>query len=73
MITIAEATATLLMYASGVVGSGQPPPLFHVFSEVQVPCPDSETALFQEFPTWPVELDQVWRHTVLAFRAHALL
>lgn len=44
---------------AGVVGSGQPPPLFHVFSEVQVPCPDSETALFQEFPTWPVELDQI--------------
>lgn len=40
-------------------GKGLEPPLFHVFSETLVPCPSGETGLFDEFPTWPVELDQV--------------
>lgn len=35
------------------------PPLFHVFSETEHPCPSPETGLFDEFPVWPVELDQV--------------
>ncbi|CAM9178418.1 unnamed protein product [Ectocarpus sp. 12 AP-2014] len=36
-----------------------PEPLFHVFSETLSPCPSTVTGLFDEFPTWPVELDQV--------------
>lgn len=40
-------------------GKGLEPPLFHIFSETLVPCPSGETGLFDEFPTWPVELDQV--------------
>lgn len=42
-----------------VVAKGLAPPLFHVFSETIVPCPSEETGLFDEFPIWPVELDQV--------------
>ena len=42
-----------------VVGKGLVPPLFHIFSETLVPCPSGETGLFDEFPVWPVELDQV--------------
>ena len=42
-----------------VVGKGLEPPLFHIFSETLNPCPSGETGLFDEFPTWPVELDQV--------------
>lgn len=42
-----------------VVAKGLAPPLFHVFSETLIPCPPEETGLFEEFPTWPVELDQV--------------
>ncbi|CAM9182579.1 unnamed protein product [Ectocarpus sp. 8 AP-2014] len=36
-----------------------PEPLFHVFSETLSPCPSTVTGLFDEFPTWPVELDQI--------------
>eukprot|EP00904_Undaria_pinnatifida_P013653 jgi/Undpi1/9418/HiC_scaffold_27.g11875.m1 len=42
-----------------VVGKGLVPPLFHIFSETLVPCPSGETGLFDEFPVWPVELDQI--------------
>ena len=42
-----------------VVEKGLAPPLFHVFSETVIPCPSEETGLFDEFPIWPVELDQV--------------
>ena len=42
-----------------VVGKGLEAPLFHIFSETLIPCPSEETGLFDEFPTWPVELDQV--------------
>ena len=35
------------------------PPLFHVFSETSTPCPSRETGIFDEFPSWPVVLDQV--------------
>ena len=44
-----------------VVGKGLELPLFHIFSETLIPCPSGETGLFDEFPTWPVELDQVRR------------
>lgn len=39
------------------------PPLFHVFTETLRPCPSEETGVFDEFPTWPVELSQVRRTT----------
>lgn len=42
-----------------VVDKGLPKPLFHIFSETLVPCPSGETGLFDEFPTWPVDVDQV--------------
>lgn len=42
-----------------VVGRGLQAPLFHVFSETLVPCPSGEEGLFDEFPTWPVGVDQV--------------
>lgn len=42
-----------------VVGMGLETPLFHIFSETLVSCPSEETGLFDEFPTWPVKLDQV--------------
>lgn len=38
---------------------GLPEPLFHVFSETLSPCPSTVTGQFDEFPTWPVELDRV--------------
>eukprot|EP00752_Nemacystus_decipiens_P015660 g13975.t1 len=34
-------------------------PLFHVFSETLAPCPSEETGLFDEFPTWPVRMEQI--------------
>lgn len=42
---------------------GMQPPLFHVFSETEQPCPSPETGVFDEFPTWPVEIDQVRNRT----------
>lgn len=43
-----------------VVEMGLEPPVFHVFSETVLPCPSPHAGLFDEFSTWPVELDQVW-------------
>ena len=45
--------------SSEVVKKGLEPPLFHVFSETLEACPKSDTGLFDEFPSWPVVLDQV--------------
>lgn len=45
--------------AEEVMDMGLPKPLFHIFSETLAPCPSGETGLFDEFPTWPVGLDQV--------------
>lgn len=42
-----------------VADRGLQAPLFHVFSETLVPCPSGEAGLFDEFPTWPVGVDQV--------------
>ena len=42
-----------------VVGKGLERPQFHIFSETVIPCPSAQTGLFDEFPTWPVELDEV--------------
>ena len=49
----------MLTVSQEVVAKGLASPLFHVFSEALVPCPSEATGLFDEFPTWPVELDQV--------------
>lgn len=38
---------------------GIPPPVFHVFSESQQPCPRANTATFEDFPSWPVDMDEV--------------
>lgn len=37
-----------------VVRKGLVPPLFHVFSETLIPCPQDDTGIFDEFPSWPV-------------------
>lgn len=43
-----------------VMQLGGKPPLFHVFSETMVPCPNMETGFFEEFSSWaPVEKEQV--------------
>ena len=42
-----------------VVGKGLAPPLFHIFSETLLPCPSKQSGFFDEFPAWPVQLDQV--------------
>lgn len=42
-----------------VVGMGLETPLFHIFSETVLPCPSEENGIFDEFPAWPVEHDQV--------------
>ncbi|CAM9440698.1 unnamed protein product, partial [Ectocarpus fasciculatus] len=34
-------------------------PVFHIFSETFSPCPSNDTGTFDEFPTWPVEADQL--------------
>ena len=41
------------------------PPLFHVFTETLMPCPSQETGLFDEFPSWAIEADQVQARQVL--------
>lgn len=46
-------------FSEEVVGMGLKTPLFHIFSETLLQCPSLETALFDEFPTWPVQRDQV--------------
>lgn len=50
-----------------VLSRGLQTPLFHVFSETLVPCPSKETGLFDEFPTWPVGVDQVCLETEFVF------
>lgn len=39
----------------------QPQPMFHVFSEVALPCPSTEDGCFPEFFRWPIEQHQVRR------------
>lgn len=45
--------------SEGVTKRGLPAPVFHIFSETLKPCPSETTGVFDEFPTWPVELNQV--------------
>lgn len=45
--------------SEAVARIGLNPPLFHVFSETIHRCPSTDTGLFDEFPSWPVALDQV--------------
>lgn len=54
-----------------VAGKGLENPLFHVFSETLVPCPSGEAGLFDEFPTWPVGVDQVRKYMKLGCALHA--
>lgn len=44
-----------------VVSQGQPPPLFHIFSQTKEDCPSEETGTFDEFPKWPLDQDEVRR------------
>lgn len=53
-----EALMDLISLA--VQEKGLASPLFHVFTQTFMPCPSEETALFDEFPSWPLEVDQVW-------------
>ena len=57
-----------------VTKKGLDPPLFHIFSETIIPCPSSDTGLFDEFPTWPVALDEVRsEHRLLMFSLRCML
>ena len=42
-----------------ITAKGLHPPLFHVFSEALQRCPSGDSGIFDEFPSWPVTLDQV--------------
>ena len=42
-----------------VVEKGLPEPMFHVFSEVEVPCPSGQPSVFDEFPVWHIGADEV--------------
>ncbi|CAM9920162.1 unnamed protein product, partial [Hapterophycus canaliculatus] len=44
-----------------VARKGHAAPTFHVFSEALYPCPSPGNGTFDEFPTWPVERDEVSR------------
>lgn len=46
-------------FSREAAGKGLERPMFHIFSETVQPCPSRETGLFDEFPLWPAELDQV--------------
>lgn len=45
--------------SAGVLERGLPQPVFHIFSETLKPCPSQITGLFDEFPAWPVDLNEV--------------
>ena len=45
--------------SEAVMEKGLERPLFHVFSETIQRCPSEATGLFDEFPLWPITLDQV--------------
>lgn len=47
--------------SEAVKAEGQLPPMFHIFSETVEPCPSEETGVFDEFPEWPLEADEVRR------------
>lgn len=47
--------------SEAVKAEGQLPPVFHIFSETVEPCPSEETGVFDEFPDWPLEADEVRR------------
>lgn len=47
-----------------IVARGHDSPVFHVFSETSLPCPESSSGTFAEFPLWPVEVDLVSRDTI---------
>ncbi|CAB1105518.1 unnamed protein product [Ectocarpus sp. CCAP 1310/34] len=45
--------------AKEVHGLGQRTPLFHIFSETELPCPSLEDGVFPEFPEWAVAPDEI--------------
>lgn len=54
--------AFMEMVAGRLLARGYDMPVFHVFSETSLPCPDAGNGTFEEFPLWPVEVDQVSTH-----------
>ena len=42
-----------------VVSKGLPEPMFHVFSETEVPCPSGQPSAFDEFPMWHISAEEV--------------
>lgn len=50
-------------FSKQVVEMGLETPLFHIFSETLLPCP-SKNGSFDEFPAWPVNVDQVCEKAV---------
>lgn len=52
--------ALMELISLAVARKGLSPPLFHVFTQTFMPCPSQDSALFDEFPSWPMENDQVW-------------
>ena len=52
---------------SVVVLRGYLPPVFHIFSETSLPCPNTYNGTFDEFPDWPVDMDQVRKGLKLVF------
>ena len=43
------------------------PPLFHVYTETRKSCPSRQTKTFDEFPSWPLEENEVRRHQLFAW------
>lgn len=51
--------AFMYTVTKAVEAEGQPPPLFHIFSQTDEPCPSEETGAFAEFPKWPLDSKEV--------------
>ena len=49
----------MISVSSAVIAKGMMQPTFHVFSETLAPCPSEDTRLFDEFPAWSIEADEV--------------
>lgn len=45
--------------SSRVSSTGHDPPMFHIFSETQDPCPSPKNGVFKEFSRWPIDMQQV--------------
>ncbi|CAN0106888.1 unnamed protein product [Ascophyllum nodosum] len=51
----------MISVSSAVIAKGMMQPTFHVFSETLAPCPSEDTRLFDEFPAWSIEADEITR------------